>query len=212
MQSDIPEVVKDTGASFVMNPWCPEDGRTGLECLRCSNGFVFSRDKLSWKVPLCHQTSLSVETAQEAKCLLTFGPLLGWVAGTEPGVLGIAGLFVVYLVYWYHNTVPPETVAFYILFQHPHLGFHFLFPVLRCPPVASLSRTSFLPSPPLINWSASLVFQKHDFIFGGMSVDPPSQQICTECQLCAKPLGLYHNKIYIVVGELDTWPITTQQA
>lgn len=46
-QSNTPEVVKDTGASFVLNPRGPEDGRTVPERLCCSNGSVFLRHKLS---------------------------------------------------------------------------------------------------------------------------------------------------------------------
>ena len=47
MQLSTPEAVKDTGASFVTNPFCPEDGMAVLERLCCSSGFAFLRDKLS---------------------------------------------------------------------------------------------------------------------------------------------------------------------
>lgn len=47
MQLRTPEPVKDTGASFVTNPFCPEDGMAVLERLCCSSDFTFLRDKLS---------------------------------------------------------------------------------------------------------------------------------------------------------------------
>lgn len=109
-----------------------------------------------------------------------------------------------------HNTVVPPSrqLLSYILFQHPNLGFHFLLPAFPCPPISSL--LSCLPSLlPLLIDLPDYVFQKHDFLCSSISIYPPSQQVCTECQLCAKHFGLRYNKIYIAVGQIDIWQITT---